>query len=272
MTIKIVMVYVLALFFLYNVIIILNFIDMGKILIVEDDEQLLFIISKYLENMGFPNITALNGKEAIDLLKSNNTINLVIADLIMPVLDGFDLCYYIRSNKDLEDLPILIITGQADMYFKCKAFEAGADDYMIKPVDFVEFMLRIKALLRRSKKDDQNNENLNQNYNYNNVSIKLEDGKTLEINKDTSLIKIENKESYLTSSELDIIQYLIIKGTKPTNTDEILEKVMKYPKGSGNPVSVRTHIRNIRMKIEEDPDNPKVLISIPKRGYIIKID
>lgn len=233
---------------------------------------MLFIISKYLENIGFQNITAFNGKEAIDLLNTHKDINLVVADLIMPVLDGFELCSYIRNNEDLSDLPILIITGQSDMYFKCKAFESGADDYLIKPVDFVEFTLRIKALLRRTKKQYIEIKSNNNPYNYSNVSVKLENGITLYIDRNTSNVKVGNKTAYLTSSELDILQYLILKGTKPTNTDEILQNVMKYPKGSGNPVSVRTHIRNIRVKLEKDPDNPEIIVSVPKRGYIIKID
>ncbi len=245
---------------------------MSRLLIVEDDEQLLFILSKSLENVGYKTLMAKNGDEGIELLNQYQDIDLVVTDLMMPVVDGIQLCNFIRSKPEYEYLPILIITGQSDIYYKCQGFNAGADDYITKPVEFVEFMLRVKALLKRNHRftpkfqnDLANDENLVRTDNQKNS----DKGILLKLDKNTSKITVNSKEVYLTSTEFEIINYLLQKKQEPTNTEEFLEKLMNYPHGAGNPVAIRTHIRNIRSKIEKDPNNPEIIINIPKRGYIL---
>lgn len=257
----------------------------NKILIVEDDEQLLFIISKYLENVGYKTSVAVNGNKAIEVLKSEPDIELVITDLLMPELDGLELCSYIRNDSELKDLPILIITGQADIFFKCQGFNAGADDYIVKPIEFVEFMLRIKALLRRKSGDNLNDiepsasglidgksPKVSDSLNASEIKVLTKNGQSLIIDKSNSTVRLNNKSVYLTSTEFEIMNYLLQKRLEPTTSEELLEKVMNYPPGAGNPVAIRTHIRNIRTKLESDPNNPDILINIPKRGYILNID
>jgi DNA-binding response OmpR family regulator len=251
---------------------------MSKILIVEDDEQLLFILSKSLENTGYKTFCATNGEKAISILNQTSDIDLVIADLVMPVVDGIELCNYIRNEKSFENIPILIITGQTDIYHKCQGFEAGADDYITKPIEYVEFMLRVKALLKRNQRYSESPEHTESiknelvAINKNSISFFTKSRIPIIINKNNSTIKIGGKETYLTSTELDILIYLYYKKQEPTNSEELLEKIMNYLPGSGNPVAIRTHIRNIRAKMESDPNNPEIIINIPKRGYILNID
>jgi two-component system OmpR family response regulator len=256
---------------------------MSKLLVVEDDEQLLFILSKSLENVGHLALVATNGEQAINLLNQHPDIDLVITDLLMPVVDGVQLCNYIRNEKAFENIPILIITGQTDIYYKCQGFDAGADDFISKPIEFVEFMLRVKALLKRRQRNVINPESQEQGISGDNLPHKQNEsenffsfntkmGIPVIIDKNNSTIVLGNQEIYLTSTELDIISYLYKKKKEATNSEELLEKMMNYPPGSGNPVAIRTHIRNIRSKIEKDPNNPEIIINIPKRGYILNID
>jgi DNA-binding response OmpR family regulator len=257
---------------------------MSKILIVEDDEQLLFILSKTLDNAGYQTLIATNGEKAITILKQNPDIELVITDLVMPVLDGVQLCNYIRNDKTFENLSILIITGQTDIYYKAQGFDAGADDFITKPVEYIEFMLRVKALLKRTTRYSGKSENLirdsekgafnesknllNKNY----MSFLTKSNSNVVIDKNNSTIMVGDNEIYLTSTELEIILYLYNKKREPSNSEELLEKIMDYLPGSGNPVAIRTHIRNIRAKMEVEPNNPQIIINIPKRGYILNID
>jgi DNA-binding response OmpR family regulator len=243
---------------------------MGKLLVVEDDEQLLFIISKSLENAGHEVLIADNGEKAISLLNLNQDIDLIITDLLMPVLNGVQLCNYIRNEKAFENIPILIITGQTDIYYKCQGFNAGADDFITKPIEFVEFMLRVKALLKRNSRTSEVDPTIAKNYNKGLLITK--NGLPVIIDKNNSILNINEQEIYLTSTEMDIITYLFNKKQEPTNSEELLEKIMHYPSGSGNPVSIRTHIRNIRSKIEKKLSNIELIINIPKRGYILNIN
>jgi len=224
---------------------------MLKILVVEDDEQLLFIIAKFLENSGFEVLIAHNGVEALFILQKNTDISLVIADLVMPEMDGVELCSKIRNSQFLKNIPILILTGQADIYNKSLSFNAGADDYLIKPVEFFEFMLRINALLRRVKKQETKEKTNFLNF---------------EIDKKNSKLIIEGREIYLTMTEFKIITYLQEKSPEPVPATELLTKILGSEKG--NQVTIRNHIKNIRNKIELDPNFPNFIKIIPKRGYI----
>jgi DNA-binding response OmpR family regulator len=250
---------------------------MEKILLVEDDEQLLFILSNSLENVGYPTLIAKNGEQAINLLNNDHDISLVVTDLLMPVVDGLELCNYIRENKQFENLPVLIITGQSDIFYKSKGFNAGADDYITKPVEFVEFMLRIKALLKRSRITNKGKILMGLNEpsaisTNGEISFTTKTGINIKFDKNRSVINLNGQDFYLTQTEFDLFRYLFNKKKEPTNSLELLEKMMNYPPGSGNPVSIRTHIRNIRTKIEKDPNNPEIIINIPKRGYLLNIN
>lgn len=257
---------------------------MSKLLIVEDDEQLLFILSKSLENAGYKTLIATNGEQAIKILNQTPDIDLVITDLIMPIVDGVQLCHYIRNEKAFENLAILIITGQTDIYYKAQGFDAGADDFVTKPIEYVEFMLRVKALLKRNRRYPEHSDEANtltdkeskkdspDVTNKNSLSFMTKSHIPIIVDKNNSTIIVGEKEIYLTSTELEIITYLYNKKQEPTNSEELLEKIMNYLPGSGNPVAIRTHIRNIRAKMESDPNNPEIIINIPKRGYILNID
>ncbi|EMW5612529.1 response regulator transcription factor [Enterococcus faecium] len=121
---------------------------MNRILVVEDDPQLQLLYRSVLERAGFSVITALNGEDALKKLEVTR-IELIITDIMMPKMDGYDLLDSLRSTRF--DTPVLMITAKADFEDKKRGFKLGADDYMTKPIDVNEMILRVEALLRRSK-------------------------------------------------------------------------------------------------------------------------
>lgn len=121
---------------------------MNRILIVEDDPQLQLLYRSVLERAGFSVITALNGEDALKKLEATR-IELIITDIMMPKMDGYDLVGSLRNARF--DMPVLMITAKADFEDKKRGFKLGADDYMTKPIDVNEMILRVEALLRRSK-------------------------------------------------------------------------------------------------------------------------
>jgi DNA-binding response OmpR family regulator len=232
----------------------------NKILLVEDDKNITFTISIYLENTGLSIISAENGEEAIIILEQNQDIDMVITDINMPVMDGITFCKYIREKPEYNLLPVLILTASTEQNTKYMGFKAGTDDYITKPFDPIELLLRINALLRRKaviqsiteKPDDPQKE----------FEDKLLSNANLEIN---------GKKVNFTNKEFDVFYYLYMNNSRYVTSEELLDKVMEYPKWTGNPEIIRTHIKNIRVKIEEDFHNPQIIKTSTRRGYYMDI-
>jgi DNA-binding response OmpR family regulator len=229
-----------------------------KILIVDDDEMVSFTITVHLESSGYKVVTAKNGEEAIKVLGNNKDIDLVITDIRMPVLDGIEFCRFIRNDPENKNLPILILTASTDSLTKYQGFTAGTDDYITKPFDPIELLLRIRAMLRRNEPPVPQEV----------PQEKAPDMADALIYVD-SQIEINGKEVFFTNKEFDLFYYLYTHCNRYINSEELLNKVMEYPPKMGNPEIIRTHIRNIRAKIEADPHNPEIIKTSPRRGYFL---
>ncbi len=227
---------------------------MKELLLIDDDESTLLLASKYLNKSGYKTLLAKNGEEAFEVLKNQDTIELIVVDVVMPVMDGVQFCRLVRADKKFNRLPVLMLTAMSDITDKYVGFDAGADDYLTKPFEPLELLLRVQALLKRA------NYNINPENNDSKVNI--------EINKENFSVNIKGKNIYLTSVEFDILSYLFNNSVRPVSVEELLQKVMGYPPRTGNPETIRTHIKNIRSKIEIDPSEPKFVTTIPKRGYM----
>jgi two-component system alkaline phosphatase synthesis response regulator PhoP len=228
---------------------------MKELLLIDDDESTLLIVSKYLNKSGYKTHNAKNGQDAVNILKTEHNISLIIVDVVMPVMDGVEFCRFVRDNKDYRHIPILMLTAMSDITDKFMGFDAGADDYLTKPFEPLELLLRVQALLKRTRI----------------ITAEIASDKKLDslikINNETFSVNIKGKEIYLTSVEFDILCYLYLHTGKPIAVEELLQKVMNYPPKTGNPETIRTHIKNIRAKIEES-DEPKYITTVPKRGYM----
>lgn|SRR5699024_419029 len=228
-----------------------------KIIIVEDEPSLVFTLEDTLNSEGYEVFTTDEGQEAINLVDQEKP-NLMILDLMLPGMSGFEICQEIR-DKDFM-LPIIILTARDQEVDKIKGLNMGADDYMTKPFSVKELLARIQALLRRSNQYDQ--------------------GKQLkEIQLDDVAIDLQNAKAKhpddstvdLTTREVELIRYLSSRKNEPVSRDELLENVWRY-EFSTNTRTVDVHISKLRSKIEKHPDNPNHLVTLHGVGYMLKMN
>lgn len=231
---------------------------MKELLIVDDDLVTLAKVSTFLGKSGYKTFTADNGQTAFDILQKEN-ISLIIVDVLMPIMGGIDFLKKVRAEKKYYPLPIIMLTAMSDISDKYIGFDAGADDYLTKPFEVLELLLRVQALLKRAAFFSESE---SKNFYQNNKTSPI------VINEDNYSVTIRDKEIYLTAVEFDILCYLYSNKEKVISSEDVLQKVLNYPPRTGNPESIRTHIKNIRAKIEQDTSKPQIITTVPKRGYV----
>ena len=207
-----------------------------KILLVDDEQDILEIVGYNLAQEGYQIVTATNGKEAITKAKKELP-HLIIMDVMMPEMDGMEACENIRKLPELSNVIIAFLTARSEDYSQVAGFDAGADDYITKPIKPKLLVSKVKALLRRLKSDDQTTETLNVG--------------GIEINREEYKIIKEGKEIILPRKEFELFYLLASKPGKVFKREEILDKVW------GNEVivggrTIDVHIRKLREKIGED--------------------
>ncbi|WP_026704612.1 response regulator transcription factor [Flavobacterium soli] len=207
-----------------------------KILLVDDEQDILEIVGYNLAQEGYQIVTASNGKEAI--LKAKKELpQLIIMDVMMPEMDGMEACENIRKIPELGNVIITFLTARSEDYSQVAGFDAGADDYINKPIKPKLLVSKVKALLRRLKDDEQNSETLNVG--------------GIEINREEYKIVKDDIEIVLPRKEFELFYLLASKPGKVFKREEILDKVW------GNEVivggrTIDVHIRKLREKIGED--------------------
>lgn len=221
-----------------------------KILIVDDEEHIVELIKFNLEANGYKTITASNGLEALELAK-NEKPDLVLLDIMLPGLNGNDVCKEIRKDTEISTMPIIMITAKGEELDRILGLELGADDYVTKPFSVRELMARIKAVLRRTKV-----EAVNDTYSFGNVSI--------DFNKHEVMKNGEKVE--LTLKEFELLQILIKNRGRVLTRDLLLDKIWGY-EFIGETRTIDVHIRYLRKKIEDDDKNPKFIETIRGVGY-----
>lgn len=206
------------------------------ILLVDDEQDILEIIGYNLSQEGYNIVTAANGKEAV--LKAKKELpQLIIMDVMMPEMDGMEACEAIRKIPELSHTIITFLTARSEDYSQVAGFDAGADDYIAKPIKPKLLVSKVKALLRRLKEEEQNSETLNVG--------------GIEINREAYKIVMDDKEIVLPRKEFELFYLLASKPGKVFTREEILDKVW------GNEVivggrTIDVHIRKLREKIGED--------------------
>lgn len=207
--------------------------DKGTILVIEDEENIASLISLYLKNEGFSVEQAASGEEGLTKLETSHP-KLVILDLMLPGMDGFEVCRQIRKNQAT---PIIMLTARETEIDKIVGLEIGADDYITKPFSPRELIARVKAVLRRVEEKYPKPE-----------IIKLGN---LEINISQRKVKIGGKEIDLTAKEFDLLLYLTQNKNIVLPREQILSKVWGYDYYGGSR-TVDVHIRQIRSKLGKD--------------------
>ncbi|WP_242084116.1 response regulator transcription factor [Aestuariivivens sediminis] len=206
-----------------------------KILLVDDEPDILEIVSYNLSNEGYQILTAENGIEAVKKAKKDQP-HLIILDVMMPEMDGIEACEQIRKIPNLKDTIITFLTARGEDYSQVAGFDAGADDYITKPIKPKVLVSKVKALLRRFKQEEKDN--------------KLKIG-NLVIDRDEYKISLKGEEIILPRKEFELLSLLTSKPGKVFKRDEILDKVW------GNEVvvggrTIDVHIRKLREKIGDD--------------------
>lgn len=207
-----------------------------KILLVDDEPDILEIVGYNLSQEGYQVVTAINGKEAVAKAKKEIP-HLIIMDVIMPEMDGIEACESIRKVPELENTIITFLTARSEDYSQLAGFDAGADDYISKPIKPKVLVSKVKALLRRLKEKEEKEDVLNVN--------------GIEINREEYKIVKQGQEIILPRKEFELFYLLASKPGKVFKRDEILDKVW------GNEVivggrTIDVHIRKLREKIGDD--------------------
>ncbi|KQL55307.1 PhoB family transcriptional regulator [Heyndrickxia shackletonii] len=212
--------------------------NLKNILVVDDEKEIVNLVSIYLQNDGFTVFKAYDGEEALDMF-AQKKIDLIILDLMMPKLDGMEVC---RRLRETNTVPILMLSAKAEDMDKVLGLMTGADDYMIKPFNPLELIARVKSLLRRSyqfKQVEQEEQSDLLNIN------------SLEINRASHTVLHNGKPITLTSKEFEILYLLASNRSRVFSTEEIFERVWEEKYFASNN-TVMVHISNLREKLEKE--------------------
>lgn len=225
------------------------FINLSKILIIEDEPNLIIGIRDSLEFEGFQVIAAQDGEVGLNKAMKEKP-DLILLDVMLPVMSGFDVCRALR-NKGIE-VPIIMLTARSQEIDKVVGLEIGADDYVTKPFSIRELLARIRAHLRRADKQIVDVET----FSFGNFEI---DFKKFRASKN-------GKELELSAREFDILRFFIRRQGEIITRDQLLDEVWGY---NNNPISrtIDNHIVKLRQKIEDNPSEPQHIITVHRVGY-----
>ncbi|MEI3162064.1 MAG: response regulator [Lachnospirales bacterium] len=228
---------------------------MAKVLVVDDEASIVNIIAYNLKKEGYEVITAENGEDGLELALRENP-DLVLLDIMMPKMDGYEVC---RKLREKSNVPIIMLTARADEVDKVIGLEMGADDYVTKPFGNRELMARVKAHLRRSTVKDIPAENGN-----------VQTFGDLSIDFDRYEVKKRGEVINLTMREFELLTFLATQKTQIFNRETLLEKVWGY-EYFGDVRAVDVTIRRLREKIEDDPSKPRFIITKRGIGYYFNV-
>jgi len=222
-----------------------------RILVVDDEQKVLNVIEAYLIKEGFEVLTASDGEEALNIFK-NEQIHLIILDLMLPKISGEEVCNKIRATSSV---PIIMLTAKTEEDSKIEGLAIGADDYITKPFSNRELVSRVKAIIRRTYRDNNPLAEL----------LIINNG-DLEINIDKMIIKKQGAPITLTSNEFKILIALLTNPGQIFTREQLVNKAFGIDY-DGFDRTIDTHIKNIRQKIEDDHKKPRYILSVYGMGY-----
>lgn len=228
---------------------------MKKILIADDNKQITTILSGYAKKEGWEPIIALDGKETLDLFfKHQDEISMVLLDVMMPEVDGFEVCRQLRLSSMI---PIIMITARGEDYDKIMGLDIGADDYVIKPFSASEVMARVRAVMRRINVQEQPKQNVLQ---YCNLYIDL----------DKYDVRIDESEVPLTKKEVELLWTLAKNSNKVFSRDNLLDSIWGYDY-FGDSRTVDSHIKRLRAKLDKYEHDAWEIKTIWGVGYRFEV-
>lgn len=222
-----------------------------KILVVEDEKNISYVIKAYLEKEGYEVMIAKDGERALEFFRGEH-FHLIVLDLMLPKLSGEEVCAHIRS---VSDIPIIMLTAKATEENTIYGLSIGADDYITKPFSPRELVSRVKAILRRSYRDSHP---LAEKLLFNNGE--------LEIDLDKMVVKKNGENVPLTANEFKIFTTLVSSPGQIFTRGQLIQQAFGYDY-EGFDRTIDTHIKNIRQKIEDKPRKPKYIQTVYGVGY-----
>ena len=221
-----------------------------RILAVDDEPDLRSLLRILLVNKGYEVIEASSGTEAVEQMKNNNRIDLVIMDIMMPGLSGVEACAKIR---EFSTVPMLFLTAKSQLNDKREAYGSGGDDYLVKPFSQSELMLKVESLTRRYRVYKGKKETM--------------EGENLLLDEEQGCVLRGDERIDLTDKEFGILKFFFLHRGETVDVQTVYENVWgeKFMPSSNNTVMV--HILNLRKKLESDPANPKLIRTVWGKGY-----
>ena len=226
-----------------------------RVLVVDDEKLIVKGIRFSLEQEGMEVDCAYDGEEAVQKAKENE-YDIILLDVMLPKLDGFEVCQQIR---EFSSVPVIMLTAKGDDMDKILGLEYGADDYITKPFNILEVKARIKAIIRRTKKKAPEKENR-----------KVVEKGDLHLDCDSRRLNIGGKEITLTAKEFDLLELMALNPNKVYSRDHLLNAVWGYDY-PGDVRTVDVHIRRLREKIEANPSEPKYVHTKWGVGYYFNV-
>ena len=224
-----------------------------KLLIVDDEKLLVKGLKFNFEQDGYEVVTAMDGEEAVKLAK-DKSIDLIVLDLMLPKMDGLEVCQKVRETSNV---PIIMLTAKSDDIDKIMGLDYGADDYMTKPFNILELKARVKAILRRKARGNEQS------------AEQMQAVSGVSLDRMTRRVDIEGKKIELTVKEYDIMDLLLSNPGRVYSRDDLLNLIWGYDY-PGDARTVDVHVRRLREKIEADPAQPKYIITKWGVGYYFK--
>lgn len=228
-----------------------------NILVVDDEQHIVELIKFNLENNGYNVFESNNGEDALKKVKEDD-IDLVLLDLMLPEIDGLEVCQKIKRDRDINEVSIIMVTAKGDETDKIIGLEIGADDYITKPFSIRELLARVKAVLRRSEEKRKEVVEVDKIY--------IGD---IIINLSTHEVYKKNEKLDLTLKEFELLYILSKNRGKVLSRNYLLDEIWGYDY-FGETRTVDVHIRHLRKKVEDDDKNPKYVETVRGVGYKIK--
>lgn len=233
----------------------------SRILVVDDEQDLVWTIKRSLSDESYEVLTAYNGAEALATAHRRRP-DLIILDIVMPDLNGLEVCRLLRQDSASAAIPILFLTARSTIEDRINGLEEGGDDYLCKPFDLRELKARVKALLRYDRRYSDNSSS------HEKRSTTLKVG-LLKLDLNAHSIRVRDKTVDLTPCEFHLLHYLMDHAGKVFSGQQLLQQVWDYPPNTADPGLVRWHVKNLRTKLEPDPANPIYIRTVKRHGYIM---
>jgi two-component system, OmpR family, alkaline phosphatase synthesis response regulator PhoP len=227
----------------------------AKILVVDDEEDILDLISSNLQREGFEVIQARTGEDALDLIKTN-TPDLIVLDVMLPGMQGLDVCRHIRAVPDYSEIPILILSAEGTEVDRILGLEMGADDYMTKPFSVRELISRIRAALRKTRRHHAKKPASERTFSH----------RELFIDFDRYDVTIKGKKVELSPIQLKLLFFFAKNPGRVYTRDQLLDQVWGG-EVFVTPRNVDVHISRLRRLIEQDPQSPAYIVTVTSVGY-----